>query len=1038
MHTMGDSGDLIIRMHFLQVRSVTLIMRLQHLFQHILIVLVIAFMQYDVNCQQYTFRNYSVEEGVAQSQVYTLLQDSRGYLWLGTRGGGISRFDGSSFKTYTTKDGLCNNYVWRIKEDEQHNLWIATNNGLSKFNGIRFENFFPEGNQKAVSVQDFWIENSKDIWLATQNGIYTLANKKCTNLHDKLNIKKQAYYTICKVGNEYWCGNGEGLSRVTSSTIKHDEIIFGDKKMAVNVIRCDAVNNVWIGTYGDGVHLYKNKTLIKYAENTLLDHQTILDIYFDKNQNVWFATLMNGACQCNLLSNSLNWITENEGLSNNHIRCIVQDRSGNYWLGTSGGGVCNYFGKQFVHFDTHAGLGGNFIYSIYKDSRNRLWIGTSTNGLTVLDSARFKIYNTVSGFANVKVKAIIEDNHGNLYFGTDGNGVYVLSDSVFTSLPQFNGMYVRGFDKDKQGSIWMATAGNGLYNIVPSGEDGKNNIVVHYTVSEGLLNDRLTSLHIDQQSRIWYGTELNGVGIFTPEKNTTESLTLKNGLPSNAIRSLCEDRQGNLWIGTAGDGIACYAMYRNDFVKKNIDYNAQLKSNNIYLLCVDASNNLFAGSETGLDYLELDSNRRVIKTKHYSKGEGFLGIETCQNAVYAEPDGTVWFGTINGLSKYNPGSKIKNQHEPVTTINNVRLFFTSLDTQLYKQCISDWNCISHLELPYNKNHLSFDFTGINLSNPDAVLFQWKLEGSDESWSPPTSQRTVTYSNIPPGDYTFKVRACNEDGIWNKHPATFSFTIRTPLWKKWWFMTLCGMVFLSLLYFLYRKRIASIKQKAKTQQAQLQLKMELSELEHKALRLQMNPHFLFNALNSIQSLIGTNNEQEARYYLAKFSSLMRQILDNSRASVIALQQEIDTLENYLLIEKFCNGNRFEYEIEIAENIETDYVKIPPMLLQPFVENSIKHGLRYLKERQGYIHVAFTETEHFIECTVTDNGIGRKQADAMNKQGKESYHTSTALLVIQERLDLLNGNTAVKPIDIIDLYDEQQNPIGTKVIIQIPIT
>lgn len=199
-------------MYLLQVRYVTLIMRVKHFAQFIGYICLLVGMHLQVKAQQYTFRNYSVEEGVAQSQVYSLLQDSRGYLWLGTRGGGISHFDGSKFVTYTTKDGLCNNYVWAIKEDAQHNLWIATNNGISKFNGIKFENYYPEGNTKAIAVQDLVFDDVKNIILATQNGMYKFSDKRFTNLNDEQHIPKQAYYAVCKVGNEYWCGNSEGLS----------------------------------------------------------------------------------------------------------------------------------------------------------------------------------------------------------------------------------------------------------------------------------------------------------------------------------------------------------------------------------------------------------------------------------------------------------------------------------------------------------------------------------------------------------------------------------------------------------------------------------------------------------------------------------------------------------------------------------------------------------------------------------------------------------------------------------------------------------
>lgn len=1033
---------MIICMQLFIFRCLTLIMR----FRQNIYTIVFCILSFMINnvaiAQQYIFRNYSVEDGVAQSQVYDVLQDSRGYLWIGTRGGGISRFDGINFKTYTNKDGLCNNYIWCLQEDTEHNIWIATNNGIAKYNGISFENLYPDGNQQPISVQDFYIINTKEIILTTQKGIYLWKNNSFTNLNDVLKIKKESYYTICKIGNEYWCGNSNGITILTVNNNKYkiEKITSNNifKNIAVNVIKKDKNNVIWLGSYGDGVYQYKNNTLQKFITNTILDHQTVLDIYFDNNQNIWFATLENGACTYNILSNSYTWITEKEGLNNNHVRSIIQDKSGNYWLGTSGGGISNYFGKEFVHFNTASGLGGNYIYSIFKDSKKRLWIGTSDKGLTLLDSAQFKIKNVENGFANVKVKAMIEDNHGNIYFGTDGNGVYVSYGTYFTPLEQFDGLYVRAFDKDKEGNIWMATAGQGLYKITPSSNNGKNNITQHYTTATHLLQDRLTCVHVDKKGLIWYGTEVNGVGILNPEKNIFTTLTKQDGLPSNAVRCLLEDNRGNLWIGTAGDGIACYHIYSNPIKQINVDFNSKLKSTNIYLLCNDANNHLFVGTETGLDYLELDKNVNIIKTKHYGKGEGFLGIETCQNAVFTEPEGTIWFGTINGLSKYNPNSKIKNKNEPVTTITNVRLFYNNLDTQIYKQYIGDWNTLKNLKLPYNKNHLTFDFTGINLSNPDAVLYQWKLENFDEKWSPPTTQHAVTYSNIPSGKYTFLVKSCNEDGIWNKHPTKIIFEITAPFWKKWWFILLALLSAIACIYYIFRRRISTIQQKAKEQQAQLQLEKELSELEHKALRLQMNPHFLFNALNSIQSLIGTDNEQEARYYLAKFSSLMRQILDNSRASTIALQEEIDTLENYLLIEKFCNGNRFDYKIDIDKNIETDYIKIPPMLLQPFVENCIKHGLRYLQNKTGFIHIQFKEINNELECIVIDNGIGRKQAALMNKQGKEGYHKSTALQVIEERLTLLNESSNYKNIEITDLYDVEQMPSGTQIKIRIPIS
>jgi LytS/YehU family sensor histidine kinase len=242
---------------------------------------------------------------------------------------------------------------------------------------------------------------------------------------------------------------------------------------------------------------------------------------------------------------------------------------------------------------------------------------------------------------------------------------------------------------------------------------------------------------------------------------------------------------------------------------------------------------------------------------------------------------------------------------------------------------------------------------------------------------------------------------------------------------------------AIILVVFRWRVNSIKRKSQEAQNKIQLEKEVMELEQKALRLQMSPHFIFNALNSIQSQIGTDNEQTARYYLAKFSRLMRQILDNSRNATISLEEEINTLENYLLIEKFCNGDRFDYKITLSDSLEKDYIKIPPMLLQPFIENSIKHGMKHIQGKRGRIEVRFEEKNGLLECSVTDNGIGRKKAEEINKNSKETYHRSTALLVTQERLDLLKEGNDGKSLEIIDLYDEKGEPIGTMVLVRIPI-
>lgn len=998
--------------------------------------------------QQYNFHNYSVKDGIAQSQVFSLLQDSRGYLWIGTFGGGITRFDGINFKTFSVNDGLVNNYVFCIREDHNHHIWIGTNNGFSEYNGIKFTNYLPYGDTTQVWVQGIDFDSQGRKWLATNTGVLMMDQKGYTNVTDRLKEKRTVVSAIyVDSSGSVWYGNAEGLNKITISGSSYKSVKFGNEKgFRVNTITCikeDKHGRIWIGTYGDGAYVYDQGKFIRIDEHLELYRQSVLDIYFDNRDHVWFATLSHGVADYSTITKSFSWLTETEGLSNNHVRCVIQDQSGNYWFGTSGGGLCNYFGKQFTNYDKSSGLGGNYIYCIYRDSKNRLWIGTSDKGLTDLEADKFSTFSELNGFSNVKVKAIIEDNFGNLYFGTDGQGVYKFNGKEFKGVEGLKNKYIRAIIKDAQGNLWFATAGAGLYQLIVDKNGSK---LQHYTTNDGLLHDRLSCLHYDKKGRIWYGTENNGIGFLENGNIQKRYFKRTDGLPSNSIRCLTEDESGYLWIGTADNGIAGFPLYPVDYKFRSYNHTNDLTSSNIYLLCADRKNNLFIGTETGLDYLVLDKERKPVNIKHYGKGEGFTGVETCQNSVFKDADGTMWFGTINGLSKFSPGSIVKNEFPPITSITDVKLFYTSLSDTKYKSFVGDWNTVSDLNLPYNQNHITFDFTAINFSNPEAVKYQWKLEGFDKEWSPVSKNHSILYSNLGSGDYTFLVKACNEDGVWNKEPVSMKFHISPPVWLRWWFMALIAIVSFSLLFIIYKWRINRIKSKASEAQKKLQLEKEVIELEQKALRLQMNPHFIFNALNSIQSQIGNNNEQVARYYLAKFSHLMRQILDNSRNSLITLEEEISTLENYLLIEKFCNGDRFEYKITADPAIEKDFVKIPPMLLQPFIENSIKHGLKYFdlsalikteQNKKGLIEVNFREINDILECTVTDNGIGRKKSEELKKLSKETYHKSTALNVTQERLDLLKTDKNITALEIIDLYDETGNPVGTKVILRIPI-
>jgi len=985
--------------------------------------------------QQYNFRNYNVEDGLGQSQVYAAHQDKMGNLWLGTRGGGVSVFDGFEFKSFTDQDGVPNNIINDIEEDSKNRIWIGTNSGLCYYDDKKFTQI-GFGELKSAVVRDLFITESNEVYFASNKGVFKVNGTKAVQLGKSVGLNELKATSMWMEDQNIWIGTDKGLFQYDIKNVKlkplADEYLHMGN--AITTLTKDKDGKMWVGTYGDGMYCLDGKDVYRIDYHHELYRHTVLDIYSDSTQNLWIATLRGGVIHYDQSSKTFTSISENEGLSNNHVRCIIQDNNDNFWFGTSGGGICHYLGKQFTNYDEKSGLAGNFIYSVFRDSKGRLWVGNSQKGVSIMSPDSLVNYHGGTGFENVKVKAIAEDNSGSIWLGTDGRGVYVYKNHQFTAINELKQAYVKQMRKDKHGNIWIATAGMGIIKIKTQNE---NFVIQKWAFKDGLLSNRITSLHFDKLGRLWYGTTDNGVGCLDVNNKTIIHLNKEKHLSSDFIRSLTEDKNGRLWIGTAGSGICAFELYKKKSQPRFLTKNQGLKSNNVYLLTTDQEGNIIVGTEKGLDIIYLNPNGTQKQIKHYGKLDGFTGVETCQNSVWNDKNGAIWFGTINGLCKFNPSELVKNIYAPVLSFKDIKLFYESILDEPGK-ALDFGKQHESLFLPYHQNHITFEFLGVNMKRPEGVLYKWKLEGFDKDWSPESKDRSILYSNLNPGKYKFLLIASNEDGVWNEDPLVYEFEIETPYWETTWFKSLIifGIVF--LLFIIYVITIRRIRRKAMIKQREVELEMELLELEQKAMRLQMNPHFIFNALNSIQSLIGTGKETEARYFLAKFSRLMRQILDNSRKTEITLEEEITTLENYLLIEQFCNGGRFDYTIEVDENLESDFINIPPMLIQPFVENAIKHGMKGRTDDQekGQISLRFIESKNVLECFIEDNGIGRKRAEEIKKSSKETYHTSAGLSVTTDRLRNLDANGKINPLEIIDLYEDGK-ATGTKVIIRLPI-
>jgi ligand-binding sensor domain-containing protein len=993
--------------------------------------------------QQLNFKNYSVEDGVAQSQVYSLCEDSRGFLWIGTRGGGITRYDGLNFKTYTTHDGLSSNYISCILEDSSHLICIGTNNGLSLYDGAHFKSYFPEPGNSSVHVQAMTRDKSGVLWLATNTGIFIFNGTTLKRFEPCFVHQNVLCISSDHTGAIWAASTEEGLIKINRKIpdgpfeIEAFAKGSGLGKIAIQCIQEDSRGHMWVGTFGMGCFVFNGSSFIRSSKNKELDSKRILDIKPDTKGNMWVATLTDGVCRWDPNDSTLLFLKEKDGLSNNHVRCILQDSRGDYWFGTSGGGLSKYSGQPFTNYTKNNGLSSNFIYSVFRDSQQRLWLGTGEKGVCEYDGKSFVPFGQEQGFHNVKVKSIAEDANGIVWFGTDGQGVYLYNEKEFRPIQGLHGKYIRAILKDSKQNMWVATAGAGIYRLNTSENKKKTyEITATFHSLTGSPQDRISCLAEDAQGRIWFGTETKGVG-FIENNRVIRTFSQRDGLASEQVRSLVLDKSGNLWIGTADAGVSRLLLSDNRFQFETINQSDGLISANVYLLATDENNTLFIGTESGLDKLKMDQEVQIPEIKHFGKKEGFSGIETCQNSVFSDNNGEIWFGTINGLTSYNPRNKTKNLFPPALRINSISLFYQPIEKTAYAGCVGPWGELAKpLVFPYGQNHIGFDFEGINLSSPENVLYEWKLNNFDQNWSPASTRHEATYSNLPPGDYTFEFKAANEDGVWSPVPFQLHFLILKPFWRRTWFIFLCSGLTLFLGMLLLRRRDNRIKKKSLELQNKLATEKLLIELEQKALRLQMNPHFIFNALNSIQASISQNKEDSARYYLAKFSKLMRLILEHSSFALIPLEEEIKVLELYLSIEKFSGGNQFDYHISMETGLPIGELSLPPMMIQPFVENSIIHGFRGLGKR-GEISLMFQIKDGFLECRVTDNGIGRTMARQNNLAQQDQHHKATALRVTQERLDILNGGNNIKSLEIFDLTDESGMAHGTEVLLRVPL-
>jgi ligand-binding sensor domain-containing protein len=968
--------------------------------------------------QHYNFINYSTESGLAQSQIRTIAQDKNGYLWLGTLAG-LSKYDGKKFVNYSIQSGLIDNQIFSLVADKYNGLWIGTLGGLNYFDGETFKSYVFKEEMAENLVNAIGQDFNNNLWLATDGAGVAKFNGKSFEYFTEANGIVHNYVRAVCVDDKgmVWFGTKNGICFYDGKEFKTVDTSIV-QPYNVSHIFMDKQKKLWFSTFGEGVYQYDGKTFRNYNESNGLINNWIRSAIQDSEGNIWFASKF-GLCKFD--GTVFMKFTESEGLPVDNTNVVFEDKEKNIWIGSDGRGLCKFLGETFTYMTTNDDLSSNIVLSILEDKNQHLWYSTFGKGITKKEGNKTIKYSINEGLNNNIIWASLKDKNDSLWFCTSG-GVSKFDGKKFKNYGVEDGLgakIVYSICQDYKGNLWFGTTkGVSVF-------DGLN--FKNYTSEIDNIGKDVMSIVEDKNKCLWFATKN---GLYKLENERFTKYTTADGLCNNNLFSLVVDNHNHLWIGSrAGinyyDGKTFSKILMDDIIN----------SNNICFLILDKKEFLWVGTNSGIFVLDTKEYHRSKKTKfrHYTVFDGLPGMECNQNAAFKDHLGNIWMGTTEGVIKYDPN--IKDFHadnfEPITHISGVRLFLKDTNWVKYTSDIDSTTRLpKNLKVNYQTNYFTFDYIGIKLSNPSSVLYKYMLEGFDEYWSSATDATFATYSNLPSGKYTFKVIAGDVAGNWNKHPAVFNFEILPPFWTKWWFILLCIFVFLFLLWKIYKIRVNEIRKKHQTQQLEFNSKLML--LEHQSLNSSMNRHFIFNALNSIQYYMDREDKLSAHKYLSRFAKLIRMNLDSSMSNLVSASEEIERLDLYLQIELMRFEDKFQYNIHIADDVDIESIEIPPMLLQPYVENSILHGiLPSDKDGQIDINVEINDNQCVV-FSIQDNGIGIEESKA-RKLSKKSLHVSRGTSINAQRIQLLE---ATKNINIsingpFELKNTENKVLGTRV-------
>jgi signal transduction histidine kinase/ligand-binding sensor domain-containing protein len=1007
------------------------------------------------------FERISLEEGLSQSVVSCIIQDYLGFMWFGTQDG-LNRYDGTKFITYKNdsknKNSICNNFIVCLFEDTNKNLWIGTKDGLSMYDRNRdlFFNYKVEhdnsnlvsSNQINAIAEDkagnFWIgtygsgiinfdrgKNIFSVYRRNENDPYSLSENRINDIRDD------------GEGN-LWVGTwGGGLNFFdikNKKFIRHQ--LSKDENNNISIRRINSLytdsNGILFVCTNNGLYEYSKKEneFINYSNDPQnqfsLSDDLVSLIYEDSAGNYWVGTREGGLNSFDRKSGefySYKYDMEiPSGISNNSIMTIYEDRSGIIWIGTFGGGI-NKFNKQpkkiqhyFSDSGNPSGLSSNDVCCFCEDSENNIWIGTRDSGICVFNRTKKTFTNfrhnpdDINSLCHDMVNSIIEDNDGNIWIGTLGGGLNKFDKKTkqFTHYKNDPGNKnslshntVFTLAKDKRGIIWIGTSGGGL-NKFDAQTEKFTKYISDTANASAISSNSIISIFNDSDDTIWIGTDNGGLNKFNSREEKffhyTHNPDNLSSISGNGILTIYEDSSGTLWFGTSGFGLNRFNKDKKTF--ERITEKDGLPNNVINGILEDNKGNLWISTNNGLSKF----NPKTPSFRHYDARDGFQSNEFNNWANLKLKNGELLFGGINGFNIFNPEDMKDNSFIPPVVITDFQIFNkhvpVSEKNQILKKAIS---VESEIILSYRESVFSFEFVSLDYSIPGKNQYAYKMDGFDKEWVYSGNRRFVTYTNLDHGEYLFRVKGSNNDGVWNENGAKIKITITPPFWKTWWFRTLGILTIAGAAGGVYQNKLNQVRKEKRAQEEFTKRLIDVQESDRKQIALELHDSIGQDLLITKNKLLLSVKKPDDKEFLLQNINEVSDIISDTLKDVREISYslhpyQIERLGLSKAIKSITDRVSKSTDLKFTTNID-DIDKLLPsefeISLYRVIQESINNIIKHSKATEVILNISKGSDD--ISILISDNGKGFSYEKVKANSDKHGFGLSG----MNERIKILKG-------------------------------